>query len=120
MVIVCGDVGIGGLNLNGFPSHEETGAGVLESLSSGDRVTWATGPNGPKGSLATREEESVPNETSDTRNSDFHPTEPAAVYAPAAENTLGDGVAFGTGLGADSLQGTLESTAIFEIIRDNL
>ena len=44
----------------------------------------------------------------------------AAVYAPAAINTLDDVIAFGTGRGAEALHGTLENTAIFEIIRDNL
>lgn len=44
--------------------------------------------------------------------------------APGKRNKQGnvpsDVIAFGTGLGADALHGTLPSTAIFEIIRDNL
>ena len=48
------------------------------------------------------------------------PQAPAAVYAPAALNTAEDVIAFGSGLGAEALHGTLESTALFEIIRDNL
>lgn len=45
---------------------------------------------------------------------------PAALYAPVALKTAEDVVAFGSGLGAEALRGTLESTALFEIIRDNL
>ena len=47
-------------------------------------------------------------------------TPPAAAYAPAALNTIEDVIAFGEGRGAEVLHGTLESTALFEIIRDNL
>jgi alkaline phosphatase len=45
---------------------------------------------------------------------------PAAVYAPAALNTVEDVIAFGHGRGAEALHGVLENTALFEIIRDNL
>lgn len=45
---------------------------------------------------------------------------PAAIYAPAALNTAEDVIAFGEGRGAEALHGTIESTTLFEIIRDNL
>jgi hypothetical protein len=45
---------------------------------------------------------------------------PAAVQAPAALRTAEDVIAFGEGFGAEALHGTIESTALFEIIRDNL
>ena len=45
---------------------------------------------------------------------------PAAVHASIALNTLEDVIAFGQGRGAEALHGTLENTALFEIIRDNL
>ncbi|MBA2242920.1 MAG: alkaline phosphatase [Chthoniobacterales bacterium] len=49
------------------------------------------------------------------------PSSPAAaVHAQPAQNVTNDVVAFGNGLGADALHGTLESTAIFQLIRDNL
>ncbi|MFN2508515.1 MAG: alkaline phosphatase [Chthoniobacterales bacterium] len=38
----------------------------------------------------------------------------------AAAQAAEDVVAFGAGLGADAVHGTLESTAVFDIIRDNL
>jgi alkaline phosphatase len=45
---------------------------------------------------------------------------PAAIYAPAALHTVEDVIAYGHGRGAEALHGTLESTRVFEIIRDNL
>ena len=48
------------------------------------------------------------------------PPAPAAIYAPAALHTAEDVIAFGEGLGAEALRGTIESTALFDIIRDNL
>jgi hypothetical protein len=46
--------------------------------------------------------------------------EPAAFYAPLALDTVDDVVAFGAGPGTESLQGSIDSTAIFKIIRDLL
>ena len=48
------------------------------------------------------------------------PQEPAAIYAPAAANTVDDMIAFGSGPGADALHGSASNTIIFEIVRDNL
>ena len=45
---------------------------------------------------------------------------PAAVAATTALNTVEDVIAFGHGRGAEALHGTLENTALFNIIRDNL
>jgi hypothetical protein len=42
------------------------------------------------------------------------------MHAPAALNTAEDVIAFGEGLGAEALHGTIESTTLFDIIRDNL
>ena len=113
-IIVCGDVAIGGLTLNGFPERESA---ATEAGSSGHSwLTWATGPKGP----APRK---LPNESAEAvANPDATPVidEPAAIYMSAGENSASDVMAFGSGLGADALQGTLESTAIFDIIRDDL
>ena len=46
-VFVCGDVGIGGLSLNGFPFRKDSGIALLGLNSTGQPwFTWATGPNG--------------------------------------------------------------------------
>jgi hypothetical protein len=44
--------------------------------------------------------------------------EPAAVYDTPALNTVEDVVAMGIGPGTDALHGSLDSTAIFSILRD--
>ena len=46
--------------------------------------------------------------------------EPAAVFTKNALNTVDDVVAFGVGPGTEALNGTIENTAIFKIIRDEL
>ena len=46
-IFVCGDVGIGGLDLNGNPFRKDRGIAVLGLNSAGDPwFSWASGPNG--------------------------------------------------------------------------
>src|SRR5205823_6660317 len=46
-IIVCGDVAIGGMNLNGFPFRQDSGIALLGRNSTGQPwITWATGPHG--------------------------------------------------------------------------
>ncbi len=118
-IIVCGDVAIGGMNLSGFPPREKGGADLVADKPNGGPpwLTWATGPNGPVPSVETPPDFVGPVATPTPER---NPSEPAAVYAKAAENAASDVVAFANGLGADALQATMENTAIFEIIRDNL
>jgi alkaline phosphatase len=127
LIIVCGDVGLGGLHLNGFPPRGEGGLELLEDRRSptGEPwLTWASGPKGPP--LAQLAEPTLqlqlePFETPPpTPPSPAPREEPASIFAETARPTAGDVVAFGTGLGANQLHGTLESTRVFEIIRDNL
>ena len=48
-IFVCGDVGIGGLSLNGYPFRKDRGIAVLGLNSAGDPwFSWATGPNGER------------------------------------------------------------------------
>lgn len=122
MIIVTGDAGIGGLTLNGAPYREDSGVAVLGVNSAGDPwLTWATGPNGPKPLKTTRVPpgaDSPPEAAAPSPAPEVQ--EPAAVFAESALPTVEDVLAFGTGRGADRLRGTIESTAIFELIRDNL
>jgi hypothetical protein len=46
--------------------------------------------------------------------------EPAMIYTKSALVTVEDVIAFGSGPGTDALQGVVESTAIFKILRDEL
>ena len=122
MIIITGDVAIGGLTLNGAPYREDSGVAVLGVNSAGDPwLTWATGPNGPKSLKTARvlpAVESPPEAAAPSPTPELQ--EPAAVYAESALRAAEDVIAFGAGRGADRLHGTLESTAIFELIRDNL
>ena len=117
-IFVCGDVAIGGMSLNGFPFRKDRGIGVLGWNSTGDPwFSWATGPKGAKSygaaKIASASEAGVPIEVP-ARD---QPEEPAAFYAPSALNTLEDVVAIGSGPGAAALHGSLDNTAMFQIIR---
>ncbi len=123
-IFVCGDVAIGGLMLNGHPPRNEGGT-FLERKDPGttSRLTWATGPNGPEAPLPQEAEGAVGKTAAGESSSPAgisRATEPAAAYSETAQTIANDVVAFGTGLGADALHGTLENTAMFQIIRDNL
>ncbi|HEX4667124.1 MAG TPA: alkaline phosphatase [Chthoniobacterales bacterium] len=119
MILVTGNLGIGGLSLNGYPFRRDSGVGLLGINSSGEpALTWATGPNGitmPPAPPTTETppppgEGPVPNSVQ----------EPAAAYAPWARNTLDDVLAAGSGQGTESLHGFLDNTVIFKIIAEQL
>ena len=118
-IIVCGDVAIGGLSLNGFPFRQDSGIALL-GLNPGGQpwITWATGPNGTK-SYGAAKKPGNPNGNGNEQPN-MEPREPAAVYSKAALDTVEDVVAFGSGPGTDDLRGVLDITVIFEIIRDHL
>jgi len=121
-IFVTGDVAIGGLTLNGFPPRNLSGeALVANNVVSDFSLTWATGPTGPQPHQASSPD-ATPAPTADGVIGNTPPpvSHSAAIYSKSAQGTTDDVVSFGIGLGADALHGTLESTAIFEIIRDNL
>jgi alkaline phosphatase len=116
-IIVCGDVAIGGLNLNGFPFRKDSGIALLGFNSAGQPwITWATGPNGDKSYGAAKipgKEDEIQSKQSQTEQ-----PEPAAFYTKSALVTVEDVVAFGNGPGTNALAGVVESTKVFEILRD--
>jgi alkaline phosphatase len=120
-ILACGDVGIGGLSLNGFPFRKDSGIALLGLNSAGQPwLTWATGPNGVA-SYGTVKNAKAENENPDqTPPSGSSQLEPAAVLTKSALNTVEDVAAFGSGPGSDTLQGVLENTAVFRILRDKL
>jgi alkaline phosphatase len=119
-VIVCGDVAVGGLNLNGSPFRKDRGIAILGLNSAGDPwFSWASGPNGGKSYGAAKLAAHQPPSDASASPSKIL-QEPAAFYAPVALNTVDDVVAFGTGPGAESLRGSIDNTAIFQMIRDLL
>jgi alkaline phosphatase len=123
-IIVCGDTGIGGLSMNGFPFRKDSGVALLGLNSAGDpTLSWASGPNGVASYGASKLSNGPKGENSNpsaNTASPQPPQEPAAIYAPAAANTVDDMVAFGSGPGTDVLNGSVDNTFIFQIIRDNL
>src|ERR1700746_1171911 len=118
-IIVCGDVAFGGLNLNGFPFRKDSGIALLGFNSAGQPwITWATGPNGDKSYGAAK----IPGkqEENQSKQSQTEQPEPAAFYTKSALGTVEEVLAFGNGPGTDALAGVVESTKVFEILRDEL
>jgi alkaline phosphatase len=118
-IVVCGDVAIGGLHLNGFPFRKDSGIALLGFNSAGQPwITWATGPNGDKSYGAAK----IPGKQDETqtKQSQTEQAEPAAFYTKSALVTVEDVVAFGNGPGTEALAGVIESTKVFEILRDEL
>jgi alkaline phosphatase len=118
-IIVCGDVGVGGLHLNRMPFRTDRGIAVLGLNSAGDPwFSWATGPHATRAYGAAKlmaqqspHDESIVSEP---------PQEPAALYAPSALETVEDVVVLGAGQGSEAFRGTLDNTAIFTVIRGSL
>jgi len=117
--VPAGDIGVGGLHLNGAPFRTDRGIAVLGLNSTGDPwFSWATGPHGAKsyGAAKLTAQRLSPNEPTLAEPSQ----EPAAFFAPSALETVEDVVVFGAGQGSEAFRGTLDSTAIFKAIRDSL
>src|SRR5256886_2377349 len=116
-IIVCGDAAIGGLNLNGYPFRKDSGIAMLGFNSAGQPwITWATGPHGTKSYGPAK----IPGNEDRTETKEAEPSEPAAFYTKSALVTVEDVVAFGSGPGTDTLQGVIDSTAVFRALRDEL
>jgi alkaline phosphatase len=121
-IFVCGDVGVGGLSLNGFPFRKDRGIAVLGLNSAGDPwFSWASGPNGAKsyGAAKVTASQQPPGPAPDSAPPRIL-QEPAAFYAPAALNTVEDVAAFGEGPATETLRGSMQNTALFKIISDLL
>ncbi len=124
LVLVCGDVSVGGMNLSGFARRDASGPAWLErTADAAPLLTWASGPHAPH---AVDPSEATPAEPARDAPNDPIPasSEPpqdlATIYAANALNTTSDVLALGAGLGADALHGVIENTAIFDIVQDNL
>ena len=119
-IVVCGDVAVGGLSLNGYPFRKDRGIAILGLNSAGDPwLSWASGPNGGKYYGAAKLTPDPPSSDA-TASSPRILQEPGAFYAPTALDSVDDVVAFGIGPGAEGLHGSIDNTAIFQIIRDLL
>ena len=114
-IIVCGDVAIGGMSLNGFPFRQDSGIALLGLNSAGQPwITWATGPHGTRSYGAA----TVPNNAQNLQPEQT--LEPAALYTKSALPTVDDVVVFGSGPGTDVLQGVADGTIVFKIVHGEL
>jgi alkaline phosphatase len=114
-IIVCGDVAIGGMNLNGFPFRQDSGIALLGLNSAGQPwITWATGPHGTKSYGVANIPSKAPNEQPEEH------LEPAALHTKSALPTVDDVVAFGSGPGTEALEGVVDGTIVFKILRGEL
>jgi len=113
--LVAGDVGIGGLALNGNPFRADSGVALLGLNARGEpTMTWATGPKGPRQTRLDAAATNPHNETDDDQD------EPAAAYTEDALNTVDDVILLGSGIGTNRIHGVMENTEVFNLIRDNL
>ena len=118
-IIVCGDAAIGGMSLNGFPFRKDSGIALLGFNSAGQPwITWATGPHGTKSYGAAKIPTSQ--DPAEIKEPTQEQPEPAAFYTKSALVTVEDVVAFGSGPGTDALQGVIDNTDVFRILRDEL
>ena len=119
-IIVCGDVAVGGMALNGFPFHRDSGIALLGLNASGEPwITWATGPNGTRSYGAAKLEDGKAADSQDQSKARDE-TEPGAFYRKGAANTAEDTLALGIGPGTDGLAGISDNTIVFKLIRDQL
>lgn len=99
LIMAVGRTSIGGFTFSGFPMRQDKGLALLGPTPDGNPyITWATGPKAGK------------------------PNEPVAREATGGVNTAEDVLALGKGrgFGVERLHGFLDSTEIFQIIRDAL
>ena len=98
LILAVGKHATGGFSLNGYPFVQDHGVALLGMNAAGQpAITWATGPNGTGAK-----------------------TEPAAFQSPSALDTAEDVVAIGRGAGAEKIRGFIESTEIFQILKNAL
>lgn len=106
LIVAAAKRGVGGLSLNGSPLRADHGVALLGLTPAGyPALTWATGPNGPSDKAPA---------------SPRARTEPAASAQPAALGKAEDVIAVARGIGAEKLRGIIDSTELFELIRDAL
>jgi hypothetical protein len=105
--------------LNGFPFLKDSGIALLGLNSAGQpRITWATGPNGASSYGAAK----IPGKLGTNHNEQpaAEQPEPAALYAKSALGTVNDVIALGSGPGTEALEGVVDGTIVFKILRGQL
>ncbi|MGI9087694.1 MAG: alkaline phosphatase [Chthoniobacterales bacterium] len=119
-IFVCGDFAGPRLGLSGSPPRNLNRTDLFGLNPAGEPwLEWTTRSDENHSGRLTSEE--APPESGSFAKSDSRETaESTLPISAASQGSPSDVIAFGTGLGADGLRGTIETTALFEIIRDNL
>lgn len=118
-IFVCSDVAVGGEGVRGMSSHSAPASEHRDSPSSERKSVDAAQPTSESAAAPLQFQGATISRSDESPRPEIPPSgsvAPAHIALAPAEDVL----AFGTGLGAEALRGTQESTAIFEIIRDNL
>ena len=120
LIVAVGRHGVGGMSLNGYPFRQHHGVALLGINATGQpAITWATGPKGPAAPAVP-----PPLPTASAAPPVSAPVgagnEPAAWQTPSALNTAEDVLAAGAGPGSEKLEGFLDNTAIFRLLREAL
>ncbi|MBI2609003.1 MAG: alkaline phosphatase [Deltaproteobacteria bacterium] len=108
LVLVTADHETGGLSINGYPN---LGIGLFEHVKEGDKkldypvLTWATGPG-----FGVKE----------TAQGLFTEKQPAAFLRDYSAHSGVDVYLYGWGVGSEVVQGTLDNTDIFKIMKKAL
>jgi len=123
LILAAGKHATGGFTMNGYPLSQDHGVALLGLNAAGQpSITWATGPNGPAPSgIAAIPVPTNPTEAPTTpAPPQRKKMEPAAFQTPSALNTVEDVIAIGKGEGAEALNGFVDQTAIFKVLKDAL
>jgi len=121
IILACGDVAVGGLNLNGFPFRKDSGIALLGLNPAGQPwMTWASGPQGTHSYGTAKQPNKDTSPIAEGVQSGNPISQPAAFYTKSALPTVEDVPAFGTGPGTEELHGSVDNTEIFRILRDGL
>ncbi len=97
LIIAVGRNSTGGFAMSGYPLRQDKGLALVGPTPEGHPpITWASGPNARDAA------------------------QPTAQQLPAALGNAEDVIAVGRGLGAEKVRGFLDSTAIFDILRNAL
>lgn len=117
LLIAVGKHGTGGMALTGYPLRQDHGVALLGTNTFGyPSITWGTGPNGPQPATSPQPQTGTGPDKAASKDR----TAPAAFFVPAAVNTAGDVLAVGAGPGSESLNGFLDNTVIYQILKSNL
>ena len=122
LIVAVGKQDVGGMTLNGYPLRDDRGVALLGTNASGyPSITWSTGPAG-----APSSDEPTPEPTPAAEGQPTPPparparSEPAAYEAPHAIHSARDMILIGSGPGSEPINGFMDNTAVFGILRNQL